>query len=102
MNYSSDLFLKELKDTNKHRVVISKKNKKAYSDGDVQDLADELLTVAENLSEFYNKKDPKGAIEAARKQWVRQQQDDNFHMGREAAKIAEKELIKEWKREGHI
>ncbi len=101
--YSSKQFFQDIKSADRSRhFKVKNKKKKAYSKGELKDLSDELLLVAENESEFYRKKDAAGAVEYARKDWLKLKRDDIYDLSKEAAKIALKELIKAWKEEGHI
>ncbi len=103
MKYNAKEFLNDLKEADKKKIASKRrKNKKAYSRRDVADTADDLLVVAENLGEFYEKKDAQGAINNAKKQWLRDRQGDMFSMLKEASKLALKDLLDSWKSEGHI
>lgn len=109
MTYSADTFINDLHEadntksgTRKIKARKRNRNRKAYSDHDVMDVEEELLLVAENLANFYAKKDAKGAVEYARKQWLRQQQDTAYQMAKEAVPKAIKSLLAGWKEEGHI
>jgi hypothetical protein len=103
MKYSAKEFYSELKDADRTKLGSKRrKNKRAYSVIDTEDAVDEILTIAENESKFYTNKDAKGAIEFARKQFVRYAQDSIRGTAKEASKIALKELLANWKKEGHI
>lgn len=101
MKYSANTFLDDLKEADRvkskrFRSKCSSK-KKAYSDGDVKDVAEEILTIAENYGDYYSKKDAKGAIHAAKMEYIKYTTSNIYNMAREAAKIALKDLEKEWK-----
>ena len=103
MKYNAKLFLDDLKEADTNKVGIKrKKNKKAYSDGDVKDAAEEMLVLAENERKYYEAKDAKGAAEFARKTYTRIYSEDIRRMAKEAEKLVVKDLLAEWKRERHI
>lgn len=107
MKYMADDFINELKQANgkqirRRRSKCNKKKKKAYSDGDVRDVAEELFDLASDERIPYEKKDAKMAVDIAKREYLRYQMDDLRGMVKEAAQLAIKDLKEYWKKEGHI
>lgn len=106
MRYTANDFINELKNAGgkrvKHHRSKCNKKKKAYSDGDVRDVAEELFDLALNERVPYEKKDAKMAVDIAKKTYLRYQMDDLRSMVKEAGQLAIKDVQEYWKKEGHI
>jgi hypothetical protein len=95
MKYLAKDFINDLK-------IKKAKKYKAYSDYDVKESAEEIYLVASNEASFYGKKDAKGAIEYARKIYSKNKIEDINSMVKDAIPLALKQLLADWKEEGHI
>jgi hypothetical protein len=107
MKYSANVFLNDLKEADRlkskqYRSECRKKKRKAYSDGDVRDTAEELFDLAVNSREAYEKMDAKLAVDIAKREYLKYTLDDIRSMVRDAGKLAVKDVLNYWKKEGHI
>jgi hypothetical protein len=97
MKYLAKDFINDLKITK-----VSSKKFKSGSDFDPRDVAEELLLIASNVESYYNRKDAKGAIEYAKKEYFKYKMDNLTQKMKEAGPLALKQLLVYWKEEGHI
>jgi hypothetical protein len=96
MRYTANDFINDLK----LKKAIKKVN--SYGGWNVEDVAKEILDIAGNTESFYKKKDAKGAVEYAKREYEKYGIEKVKGMSKEAAPIALKQLLKNWKEEGHI
>ena len=99
MNYNADQFYADLKKLSKKSTASKSKVAGFFSSGDVEEIAEEILNLAENnYPSLYEKKDSKGCIAQAQKEFMKYLEGSI----KEASKIALKQLLVNWKEEGHI